>query len=54
MWRDLELRHSRANVRIWLKGDVLEYEPRCVAKIPLKFSNTYRRPDADTKENPVF
>ena len=30
------------NVRIWVEGAVLEYEPRRVEKNPGKFSTTYR------------
>ena len=29
------------NVRIWVEGAVLEYEPRCVEKTPGEISNTY-------------
>ena len=30
------------NLRIWVEGDFLEYEPRCVAKNLGKFLTTYR------------
>ena len=30
------------NVRIWVDGAVLEYDPCCVAKPPGKHSTTYR------------
>ena len=46
------------NVRIWVEGAVLEYEPCCVAKPPGKFrlriGTQGRGADADTKENPAL
>ena len=42
-------------VIIWVEGDILEYEPCCVAKTLGKFLTRYwhagGRPDANTKEN---
>ena len=51
--------YNLLNVRIWVKGAVLEYKPRCVAKTPGKISTTYwhaggARLDADTKENTML